>query len=571
VGANVTGNKTVRSLRRDTVTDPFLTERPRRDVSVDLARGTKLDRFCIRKKLGQGSLGKVYQAHDAVNERDVAIKVVTVASPECIALASLLKREKAMYDRVRNNEHVLKVNDVFPVQHNGMEWLVLSMELADGGTLRDWLKEYRRDCSTRRKLGRPYIRQMCLAVAALHEAGIGHVDVKPSNFLFANGVLKIADLGASVLLGTDGSSLSSKWKATDPDVKAGTPCYRSPEHNTARAEDLDERSDIYSLGIVIYEILSVKGRPPFEGDEDLLCKLHASVPAPALEGGSEAEARIVQRCLEKDPAKRYQTVRELLADLEGRPDTHDDRDSEAKIEALWADACASLEQGQLHRVRVLCRHLLSLDPDHPDAGEMVQQLDERFEQAGQIYATMGSQMESSGLAELIQLGDTAAQLYPQHPAAVTALIQLAARSERYRMAMEEGLRALARSDWQVARDWFERARSCDPGSLAAVRAVRFVTGILEQIQESRGLMDVAVENENLAEARRLADGLDQYLLERREEAVSFLADYENGRSSNPSRGNDTDDVSPTVSQTSGVSIGKRVWEFVQGLLEDTND
>jgi len=507
-------------------TDPFLSLGPPTGAALNLAVGTELGRFCIRRKMGEGRLGEVYQASDTVRGCDVAIKVARTAPPGATGLASLLKHEKAMYDRVHDNQHVLKVNDVFLIPYGGLELLVLSMEYADGGTLRDWLQEHRQDWSTRRRLGSSLIRQICLGVAALHEAGVGHLDLKPSNFLFVGGVLKVADLGASVFLTTDDLPAALPVRSSRSSFEVGTACYNSPEHFRAGPEDLDERSDIYSLGILIYEILSPRGRPPFRGDYERLRELHTSVPAPALEGGTETQARVVRRCLEKDPSKRYQTVRELLDDLEGTEALHEENPATARVEALWADICASLEQGWLTCARAACRRLLKLDPGHEDAREMSEQLDERFEHAGRIYATIEGKIDSSGLEELIQLACAATERYPGHPAAATVLIQLEGKATRYSVSMEEGLRALAHSDWEGAKDAFERARNGNPGSPAADRAVRFATGIVEQIQESRRLMDVAVASGAFTQARQLADDLDEYLLTRRNEAISFLAEIE---------------------------------------------
>jgi hypothetical protein len=502
--------------------NPFLSLGPPPGALLDLAAGTELGRFRVGEKLGEGSFGEVYQAYDTVDECEVAIKVVRADLPGSAALTSLLKHEKVMYDRIHDNRHVLKINDVFPVRRNGMELLVLSMELADGGSLQDWLTTYRRDLSTRRTLGGAYIRQIGLALAALHETGICHLDVKPSNFLFVRGVLKIADLGAAVLLGAVVPSPASAWEPSESSVQVGAACYRSPESYTAGPGALDERSDIYSLGILIYEILSPKGLPPFQGDEERLRELHTHDPAPALEGATETEARVVRRCLAKDPSQRYQTVRDLLDDLEEATTLRRTEPSKERIEALWADACTNVEQGRFGCARAFCRRLLRLSPDYEDAQEMLVQLDERLEQAGRIYTIIESRMDSHGLDELIKLAMAAAEFYPGHPASCVVLIQLETKACQYRAFMEEGLLALCRSDWEGANDWFQKARSCDPGATPAERAARFAARILEKIEECHELM----ERSTRPRARQLAADLDEYLLDRRNEAISFLTNLE---------------------------------------------
>ncbi len=505
--------------------DPYLSSGSPSGSALNLVAGTELGRFCIRRKLGQGRRGEVYLANDTVQGRDVAIKVARTVQPGSVDVA-WLKYEKAMYDRVHDNKHVLKVNDVFPIQYGGMELLVLSMEWADGGTLRDWLEEHRDDRPSRRRLGRVLVRQLCLGVAALHEAGVAHLDLKPSNLLFVGGVLKVADLGASALVraGDSPSALLRRWSGSHGEV--GTACYASPEYFMGGLEDLDERSDMYSIGVLIYEILSPKARPPFRGNYERLCRLHTSVPAPALGGVTEAEAHVVRRCLEKDPSKRYETITDLLDDLEGMEAHQTEDHSERRVTALWADIRSSVEQGRLTCARAGCRRLLKLDPGHEDAQEMSEQLNGLFEHAGQIYTTIQAKMDSSGLEELIALAIAAANRYRDHPFACAVLIQLEAKATQYSVSMWQGLHALARSDWTAAKESFEKARSYNPGSVAAERTVRFVAGILEQIQESRHLMDVAVGNGAIPQARRLAGDLDEYLLARRDEAVSLLAEIE---------------------------------------------
>lgn len=509
-----------------TQVNPFLSLGAPPNTPLDLPPGTTLGRFCIRRKLGQGSLGEVYHVHDTVNECDMAIKVATLGLLASTAPLTRLKREKHMYDRVRDKSHVLTVNDVFPIRYGGVELAVLSMELGDGGTLEDWLERYRRDWSARGTAGRAYIRQACLGLAALHEAGICHLDLKPSNFVFVGRTLKVADLGAAVLLAADDSFLASSRQPSWSDIEVGTACYRSPEHFTASPDDLDERSDIYSMGVLIYEVRSPKGRPPFQGDYDRLRELHTRVSAPALEGAVEAEARVVRRCLEKDPAKRYQKVRDLLDDLEGVLNHSEEKNTGMRAEELWADACVNLEQGWLDCARALCRRILRLAPDHEDAQEMLTQLDERFQQAGRIYETINSQRDSSGLLELVRLAIAAAELYPGHCDSCSTLIQLETKAEQYSVSMRSGLVASSCGDWDAARDWFAGARRHDASSVAAERAWRFSAGVLEQILESRRAIDVALRDGAFPHARRLADGLDEYLSARRNEAASLLQDLE---------------------------------------------
>lgn len=274
---------------------------------------TKLDRFHIRKLLGQGGLGDVYLAHDTVSDETVAVKVVNLGPNVSLEASQVLKSEWAIQAIVQDHRHVLKVHDLHQVRHGGTELLVLSMEYAAGGSFRDWLQAHREDLETRRTLGLNYFKQICLGIAAANEAGVPHLDPKPENFLLVQNVWKISDFSVSVCLDTlehDPPPHSNK-----PQYLFGTPAYMSPEHFTAGCrEDLDARADIYSLGIVLYEILD--GRPPFDGTLEQLKEKHLTARPRPLDGSAGKWWPIAKRCLEKEPSNRYRSVSQLVRDLD---------------------------------------------------------------------------------------------------------------------------------------------------------------------------------------------------------------------------------------------------------------
>ena len=166
----------------------FLSLAPTASTEFSFAAGTKLDRFDIVRMLGRGSIGQVHLAHDEFSEQDVALKIVRLGSGQADELASLLRYEKSMYDKVRDHRHVLKVNDIHQVRYGGAEFLLLSLEYADGGSLRQWLTEHVNDWPVRRSQGMEYFKQLCKGVAALHEVGASHLDPKPENFLFKDDI-----------------------------------------------------------------------------------------------------------------------------------------------------------------------------------------------------------------------------------------------------------------------------------------------------------------------------------------------------------------------------------------------
>jgi serine/threonine protein kinase len=489
-----------------------------------LPPGTKLDRFGIVRMLGRGSVGQVYLAHDEFSEQDVALKIVGLGSRQADELASLLRYEKSVYNKIRDHRHVLKVNDIHQVRHGGAEFLLLSLEYADDGSLRQWLTEHIDDWPLRRSQGLEHFKQLCKGVAALHEVGVSHLDAKPENFLFKDGVLKVSDLGTSGLRAQRNPSSDNQYRDFTLETNIGTPYYMSPEHFTSLRSDLDCRCDIYSLGIMLYEILSPRGRPPFQGDYERLRDLHTAVAPPPLEGADANEARVVRRCLEKNPARRYQTVAELLEDLEDNSTEHIDNESDAqsRIDYLWSSACESLEADLPEDCRRFCRQLIETCPDHEEAREILAQLDARFEEAGGIYSTVEMGMNSRSLDELAGLVIAAVDVYPNHPKGANVQIQLQARSEQYLVTMEEGLAALRQGSWEHAKAMFEKARTYNPGAVEVERAIRFAGAVLEQITETRGFIDAAIEAGAYDRALALAEALDRYIEDRKNEIITLI-------------------------------------------------
>jgi len=505
-------------------TNPFLSLAPMQTDTLELEPGTELDRFHIVRVLGRGCLGQVYLAHDQFSEQDVALKIVRLGLEQADDIAAVLRYEKRMYDKVKDHRHVLKVNDLHCVRYGGAKLLLLSLEYAEGGSLRQWLTERIADWPTRRTEGLQCFRHLCQGMATLHEVGLSHLDPKPENFLFKDGALKVSDLATSVFLEQQSLSSAPSCRDLGLETSVGTPCYMSPEHFTSLRSDLDCRCDIYSLGIILYEILSPKGRPPFQGDYERLRDLHTSVTPPPLDGASDERVRVVYRCLEKDPAKRYQAVKELLEDLEdSSTDTVEHGpDNRRRMDYLWNRACECLEENRPEDSRRFCRQLLELCPDDEEAIEMLAQLDARFEQAGDIYHTIELGMSCRSLDELVELVTTAVEIYPNHPKGAVAQIQLEARSEQYLLSMEEGLTALRQGSWEHAKAMFEKAKTYNHDAIEVDKAIRFAAAVIEKQQEIRQVIDQALAVRAFDRAIELANTLDEYLKERQNEVNSLF-------------------------------------------------
>ncbi len=280
----------------------------RGDPSIPL--GYRIGAYQVEAPLGAGGMGVVYRALDTKLNRPVAIKFLSGDIADDAARRRF--QREAQTASSLNHPHILTVYDVGEV--DGRQYLVT--ELVDGGTLKDWVQDAKRTWTQIIEL----LTGVADGLAAAHAAGIVHRDIKPENILVArNGYAKLADFGLAKLWEPrrqPGGHSNVRRGPSRPGMVVGTIAYMSPEQ--AAGQPVDARSDIFSFGIVLYELLA--GRRPFDGATDLE-RLQALVsrPAPPLAESCPdlpADLRnIVEKALEKDPADRYQTARELVIDL----------------------------------------------------------------------------------------------------------------------------------------------------------------------------------------------------------------------------------------------------------------
>ena len=281
---------------------------------MTLPSGTRLGRYEIRSFLGAGGMGEVYLAQDTQLERAVALKVLP---PTFADNTGSIRRftQEAKAASALNHPHILTIFEIGQTDSSHF----IATEFIEGETLR------RRIASGPLKLGEvlSIATQVSDALSAAHEAGIIHRDVKPENIMLRrrDGYIKVLDFGLAKLIAPQTASVDTEapTKAvivTDPGTVLGTVQYMSPEQ--ARGQRVDARTDIFSLGVVIYEM--VAGRPPFEGQTktDVINSIIDKEPPPLARYAREVPETlewIVTKALRKDKEERYQTARELLTDL----------------------------------------------------------------------------------------------------------------------------------------------------------------------------------------------------------------------------------------------------------------
>jgi eukaryotic-like serine/threonine-protein kinase len=281
---------------------------------MTLAAGTHLGRYEIRSQLGAGGMGEVYLARDPKINRDVAIKVLPATFSSDAERLRRFELEVEASGKL-NHPNIIAVYDV--EMHDGSPYVVY--ELLEGETLRQRLRNG--PLSPRKAID--YGLQIAHGLTAAHDKGIVHRDLKPENlFITQDDRIKILDFGLAKLTETvqnieAQTDVLTRKVNTDPGAVMGTAGYMAPEQ--VRAQRVDHRSDIFCLGLILYEMLS--GKRAFRGDtavETLNAILKEDPPQLSESNGhiNPALERVVLHCLEKNPAQRFQSTGDVAFALE---------------------------------------------------------------------------------------------------------------------------------------------------------------------------------------------------------------------------------------------------------------
>lgn len=310
-----------------------------------MTKGTIFAHYRIIKKIGSGGMGEVYLAEDTKLDRKVAIKFLNEEfSRDSEELKRFIQEAKAA--SALNHPHILTVYEIG--ESEGKNYI--ATELIDGITLRDHLNA-EKSLSLNNIFN--IILEVAEALSAAHNAGIIHRDIKPENIMIRkDGYAKILDFGLAKLAepGTEGtgSELATRMQfKTAPGTVMGTASYMSPEQ--ARGKDVDHRTDIFSLGIILYEL--VMRRQPFTGETSYhtMVAILEKDPPPMSAAGVSVPVELEEitfRALAKKANDRYQTIADLISDLQS---LHKRVEFEAELERTLAPDTTGGEKTQIFK------------------------------------------------------------------------------------------------------------------------------------------------------------------------------------------------------------------------------
>lgn len=276
-----------------------------------VSTGELVGHFEVIRQVGRGGMGEVFLARDKNLERDVAVKILPKDFTADTSRVNRFIRE-AKAASALNHPNILTIHEIG--EFEGTRFI--ASEFVDGQTLTTFISSER--LSLKKILD--IAKQIVSALQTAHEAGIVHRDIKPDNVMIRRDrLVKVLDFGLAKLLENDASAKSANpsLNSTIPGLIMGTPNYMSPEQ--ARGTDIDFRTDIFSFGVVLYEMLA--GKLPFGGESvnDVIASVLTKDPISLREVNDEVPPeleRIVEKCLQKDKQDRYQTAKSLSDELE---------------------------------------------------------------------------------------------------------------------------------------------------------------------------------------------------------------------------------------------------------------
>ncbi|MFA7228249.1 MAG: SUMF1/EgtB/PvdO family nonheme iron enzyme [Melioribacteraceae bacterium] len=355
------------------------------------------DRYIVKKKIGQGGFGRVYQVYDQLTEKFLAIKTLPYITKESVNNILL---EFESRDRLNNTEHIIRAYQPQLTMYKGQNIIIYPMEIADK-SMRDWLSETKNRLEERLDEGIEIFKQACLGVEAIHETGLIHLDLKPENILLISNkygkdvsqkwIVKISDFGLARGIGMENLEMLQDG--------IGTPAYMAPEQIlAARWKDVGKEADIYSLGMILYEIID--GDLPYSGSSKLIKekKLNTQIHITPLQSKKDV-AVIAMKCLEREKTKRIKTVSDIIYAIDEKRRIEEEiRKIKKRAEVMLDEGRKLIELKKYTEAKTILKEAEELDNSNKEIQkwkttieeiERIKKLDEELAQRGEMIFIQG--------------------------------------------------------------------------------------------------------------------------------------------------------------------------------------
>ncbi|HXE75020.1 MAG TPA: protein kinase [Candidatus Xenobia bacterium] len=457
----------------------------------------KLGKYELKSELGKGGMSVVYLAEDPRIGRQVAIKLMAADIAGDPEMLKRFYREAQAAGQLRH-PNTVTIYDVDEDQ--GVPYI--AMEFLEGEDLSKIIAA-KRDLPIVTKLD--YIVQACRGLHYAHQHGVVHRDIKPNNIVvLKDGLVKIVDFGIARLGG---------GTMTRAGAVLGTMMYMSPEQIAGKP--VDARSDIFSLGVVLYELLSYQ--IPFEGPDvpAILYKILYEAPRPITDFIPDCPAsieHILARALEKDRENRYQSAEDLEIDLRAAADSL----KQETLDAYLKQAQRCVEAGSLAQAKDCLQRVLDLDTRHVEAKHLMQKVQERIhsqQQSEKIQLFLRNAIEAlqaQQYDEAISWFDQLLRLDPTNQTAVQNRQAAIEQRERLRKVAQHWEAAEARvsaGDFAAARRELESLLALDPDHERAQKQLAWVTEELAELERSQQVQQFTEEAKTLIADRKFTDAL----------------------------------------------------------------
>lgn len=319
-------------------------------------------RYFVKKKIGEGGFGRVYEVFDQLIEKPIALKILPYITKDSINNILL---EFESRDRLNNTEHIIKAYQPQLTNYKEQSIIIYPMEIAEK-SMRDWLNETKRFADARLEEGIGIFIQACMGVEAIHQAGLIHLDLKPENILLTQNkkskdlstkwIVKISDFGLARGIGLENLEILRDG--------IGTPAYMAPEQIiAARWKDVGMEADIYSLGMILYELID--GDLPYSGSSKQIKekKLNPQIPITPLQAKGDL-SHYAMKCLEREKNRRVKTVSDLIYALDERRRIEvEQRIKKKKADEFLSEAKRLVDIKRFDEAKEICKQALRLEND----------------------------------------------------------------------------------------------------------------------------------------------------------------------------------------------------------------